>query len=447
MLPNKHPLLAAFALLGSVLLSAVGCAESTAPSAGEETADAADALRGRHRDRRPGRPQHSKGTARNPVNVQLGPRPYYLVDNMEESALKRELQSCSEGPFHKTDFSIGHRGAPLQFPEHTKESYEAAARMGAGILECDVTFTKDRELVCRHSQCDLHTTTNILAIPELAAKCTQPFTPADPATGAPASAACCTSDITLAEFKTLCGKMDASNPKATTVDEYLGGTASWRTDLYSTCGTLLTHAESIDLFSKLGTKFTPELKAASVAMPYDGDYTQEAYAQQLIDEYKAAGISPRNVFAQSFNLNDVLYWIANEPRFGKQAVYLDDRVDVAGGYDIAVASMRDIAGQNVRIIAPPMWALVTLDAAGKIIPSDYAIAAKAAGLDLITWTIERSGPLAGGGGYYYQSITDAIDNDGDLFTLLDVLAQNVGIRGIFSDWPATVTYYANCKGL
>ena len=25
-----------------------------------------------------------------------------------------------------------------------------------------VTFTKDRELVCRHAQCDLHTTTNIL---------------------------------------------------------------------------------------------------------------------------------------------------------------------------------------------------------------------------------------------------------------------------------------------
>jgi len=44
-----------------------------------------------------------------------------------------------------------------------------AGGMGAGIIECDVTFTKDRELVCRHSQCDLHTTTNILTVPELAA--------------------------------------------------------------------------------------------------------------------------------------------------------------------------------------------------------------------------------------------------------------------------------------
>ncbi len=41
----------------------------------------------------------------------------------------------------------------------------------------------------------------------------------------PASAECRTSDITLAEFKTLRGKMDASNPRARTVAEYLGGTA------------------------------------------------------------------------------------------------------------------------------------------------------------------------------------------------------------------------------
>ncbi|MGC4091176.1 MAG: glycerophosphodiester phosphodiesterase family protein [Polyangiaceae bacterium] len=143
------------------------------------------------------------------INVQLGPRPYYLVEDMDESPLKDKLASCSEKEQKPSDFSIGHRGAALQFPEHTKESYQAAARMGAGIIECDVTFTKDRQLVCRHSQCDLHTTTNILATP-LAAKCSQPFSPADPATGKPASANCCTSDITLAEFKTLCGKMDGA---------------------------------------------------------------------------------------------------------------------------------------------------------------------------------------------------------------------------------------------
>ena len=49
--------------------------------------------------------------------------------------------------------------------------------------------------------------------------------------------------------------------------------------------------------------------------------------------------------------------------------------------------------------------------------------------------------------FYYQTTLDAIHNDGDMYTTLDVLAQDVGIKGIFSDWAATVTYYANCMGL
>ena len=396
-----------------------------------------------------------KNGARGP-SIQLGPRPYFLVQDMDDSDLKKELQQCSEGPFKRTDFSISHRGAALQLPEHTQESYLAAARMGAGILECDVTFTSDRELVCRHSQCDLHTTTNILAIPELAAKCSEPFSPAkfDPVTGErteAASAKCCTSDISLAEFKTLCGKMDASDPNATTVEEYLGGTANYRTDLYATCGTVLSHAESIALFKDLGVKMTPELKSPSVAMPYAGDYTQEDYAQQMIDEYKAAGVHPRRVFAQSFNLEDVRYWIANEPQFGKQAVYLDGRYKDPpfdhtdpGTWS---PSMVDLAAEGVNIIAPPMWMLLAREANGRIVPSTYAQAAKSAGLGMIAWTLERSGFLKDGGGWYYQTVGKAINNDGDMLDVLDVLAMDVGVIGVFSDWPATVSYYANCKKL
>ena len=48
---------------------------------------------------------------------------------------------------------------------------------------------------------------------------------------------------------------------------------------------------------------------------------------------------------------------------------------------------------------------------------------------------------------FSASINDAIDNDGDKYEVLDVLARDVGIRGMFSDWPASVTYYANCMGL
>ena len=315
----------------------------------------------------------------------------------------------------------------------------AAARMGAGILECDVTFTKDRELVCHHSQCDLHTTTNILLTP-LAAKCSEPFTPAefDPDSGKvikPASAKCCTNDITLEEFKSLCGKMDAFDATATTVQEFVDATANWRTDLYSTCGTVISHAESIELFKELGAKMTPELKSPSVKMPYEGDYTQEDYAQQMIDEYKAAGVPPQDVWAQSFNQGDVLYWIDKEPKFGKQAVFLDGRYnDVTFDHTRPGTwnpSMTQLAKNGVKIIAPPMWMLLKVNSRGKIVPSTYAKRARAAGLDIITWTLERSGPLKNGGGWYYQTVKKVTNNDGDMYVVLDVLARDVGILGIF----------------
>ena len=382
-----------------------------------------------------------------PASVQLGPRPFYLVQDMDEGALKDKLLACQQGPFEPSTWSIGHRGAPLQFPEHTRESYTAAALMGAGIMECDVTFTKDRELVCRHAQNDLHTTTDILAS-ELGERCTTPFAAASD--DADAKAECRTSDITLAEFRTLNGKMDAANPKAGNVEDYMNATAGWRTDLYASRGTLMTHAESIALFKQLGVKFTPELKSPSVEMPFEGDYTQQMYAQQLIDEYKEAGIDPGDVFPQSFSLDDVLYWIENEPEFGRQAVYLDGRYEQDGFSHMDAVTwkpgMAELKAKGVNYIAPPMWVLVTAEN-GKIAPSAYAREAKAAGLNIISWTAERSGLLRDGGGWYYQSVSDVTNNDGDVFTLLNVLHEDVGIVGLFSDWPATTTYYANCMGI
>lgn len=386
------------------------------------------------------------------ATVQLGPRPFFLVDEMSEGPLKQELQACAatRRSYRPTAFSIGHRGAPMQFPEHTRESYMAAARMGAGVVECDVAFTKDKELVCRHAQNDLHTTTNILATP-LAAKCTQPFVPAtyDDAGNllSPARAECRTSDITLAEFKTLRGKMDASNTRARTAQEYLGGTATWRTDLYAgpTSGTLMSHAESIELFKQLGVQMTPELKFPVVPMPFDG-FTQEDYARKLIDEYKAAGVSPRRVWPQSFHQPDVLYWVRNTPAFGRQAVFLDDANTVA---DLpGAAELAQYKADGIRIVAPPTFALLTVNPAGQIVPSQYAMDAKAAGLDIITWTLERSGLLAdGNNGFYFQTFDSAIQREGDVFLALDVMARQIGVLGVFADWPATVSFYANCTGL
>lgn len=382
--------------------------------------------------------------------AELGPRPFYLVDQMKDGPLKDELAKC-KGPFTTKNFSISHRGAPLQFPEHTREGYIAAARMGAGVMECDIAFTKDLQLVCRHAQCDLHTTTDILARPELASKCSKGFEPADPAAGRKASAKCCTSDLTLAEFKSLHPKMDGADTNATTVEGYINGTPSWRTDLYVDRATLVTHKEYIELVKSLRLKFTPELKGPEVPMPFEGKYTQEDYAQQAINEYKEAGVDPRDVYPQSFHLADVEYWLKAEPAFGAQAVFLDGRDEEDKAFDNMKPetwkpSMQELAAKGVKILAPPLWMLVTAKD-GKIVPSVYAEEAKKAGLGLITWSLERSGPLTSGGGYYYQSIKSITDRDGDTLALLDVLAKQIGVIGVFSDWPATTTFYANCMKL
>ncbi|MEL7098904.1 MAG: glycerophosphodiester phosphodiesterase family protein [Pseudomonadota bacterium] len=378
--------------------------------------------------------------------ITYGPRPAFLISQMDPSPLKDELMACMGQTPSVSKFSIGHRGAPLLFPEHTVESNVAAAQMGAGILECDVTFTADEELVCRHAQNDLHTTTTILAS-DLAETCVTPFSAASGDT--PATAECRTSEITLAQYKTLTPKMDAANRAATTVEEYLDGTAGWRTDLFVDNAQIMTHAESIALFDSLGADFTPELKTPSVDMPFNG-FSQQDYAQKLVDEYKAAGIAPSRVWLQSFNLEDVLYWIEAEPEFGAQAVYLMDEYNIEGYSPMDASTwpntMAELKAMGVNYIAPPTWMLVTTEGE-EIVPSLLATEAKAAGLEIITWTVERSGPLASGGGWYYQSVKDVTDNDGAVFELIDALAMDVGVIGIFSDWPATVTYYANCKGL
>jgi glycerophosphoryl diester phosphodiesterase len=302
-------------------------------------------------------------------------------------------------------------------------------------------------------------------VPELAAKCSQPFLSAEfDASGKrtkEASALCCTSDLTLEEFKSLKSKMDAFDPNAATAQAFQGGTANWRTDLYATGGTLLSHKESIKLIKSLGAKFTPELKGANpdsrvkvtLDQVFGPDDAQKHYAQAMIDDYKEAHISPKDVFAQSFNLADILYWIEHEPEFGEQAVYLDD-ANIPSELP-TLAELQSYAAKGVKIVAPPMWALLAVDDNGQIVPSQYAMNAKDAGLDIITWTLERSGriveevlPTKGTSSpsFYYQTTLDALDNDGDILVTLHALAK-IGILGIFSDWSATVTFYANCMDL
>jgi glycerophosphoryl diester phosphodiesterase len=387
--------------------------------------------------------------------ISLGPRPFYLLDQLRAGPLRTQLETCRGGPFQPTRFSIGHRGAPLQFPEHTRASYLAAARMGAGTLECDVTFTQDRQLVCRHAQCDLATTTNILET-SLARGCVEPFEPAriNQLTGeleAAAHALCCTSDFTWAELQTLETKMDAFDARATTLSAYVRGTPSWRSDLYSNGDHILSHDASIRLFRSLNTAMTPELKSPSVPMPFRDIYSRVDYARAIVDAYRNARIPPSDVFLQSFDLNDHREWMAYAPEYARNAILgVGPSPD---GKTQTLAYIDSLRRAGIRTVAPPVSMLLTLDEAGEMVATGFAQDLREAGLEIVAWTLERSGRVQKGRvegsvfDFYLGSVLPSLDNDGDLYRVIHALNVHVGVRAIFSDWPATVTYYANCLGL
>ncbi len=393
-----------------------------------------------------------------PAPIDPGPRALALLDQLEAGPLRDRLETCREGPFRATTFSIGHRGAPLHYPEHTAESYAAAARMGAGVLECDVTFTADRALVCRHSQCDLATTTNILETP-LASTCRAPFRPAeiDAETGAllqAASATCCTSELSLDDFRSLRGRHDRVDRSATTVEAFLAPSAprlGGARDAGVATGTLLTHAESVALFDRLGVAMTPELKASELPEDTLVDYPRRDQARDLIDAYRRAGIPPARVFPQSFDLGDLEIWRDLAPDYAERAVWLDGRRP--DGPTPALAEFQALREAGLRIIAPPLSWLLRATPSGAIVASEYARRARRAGLDIIAWTLERSGPIEPGRvdgrdrDFYLSPILSALRNDGDVYRILAALHEDVGVRGVFSDWPAAPTYYASCVGL
>jgi glycerophosphoryl diester phosphodiesterase len=185
-------------------------------------------------------------------------------------------------------------------------------------------------------------------------------------------------------------------------------------------------------------------------MPFHG-YTQQQYAQDFVDAFRKKNIDFSRVWPQSFLYDDVVFWLNNDHEFGKQAIYLqefDTPADLAAG--MKNLSIAKAAGVN--IIGPAIPMLVTVGGPDNksIVPSEYAKAIKANGLDIIAWTFERSGPLAtvkSREEYYFNSIANITYYDGQYYDLLDVLANQIGIKGLFTDWAATVTYFANCFGL
>lgn len=138
----------------------------------------------------------------------------------------------------------------------------------------------------------------------------------------------------------------------------------------------------------------------------------------MIQEYIDAGVAPSDVYPQSFLIDDVEYWVANTPEFGEQGVYLTFSLN-------NVPTPAEIVEKGINIIAP-IYPLLVTKSGDEVIATDYANEIKESGLDIITWTIERQ----------YTDYNE--------LEVVNVLKNDINAIGIFSDWPATVTFVDNC---
>tara|TARA_B100000945_G_scaffold103828_1_gene82042 strand:+ start:139 stop:879 length:741 start_codon:yes stop_codon:yes gene_type:complete len=245
------------------------------------------------------------------------------------------------------------------------------------------------------------------------------------------------SDITLKEFKSLCGRADRIDLRAVAVDQYLRDRPPLHPGItQAECGTLLSHKESISLIGKRGRKYIPELKKMDAVSLRAMGLSLEQYADLLLEEYRNLEVEASTVFPQSFDLRVVDHWLTRHPDYANNVIFLDGR----GRNPLFLPSRRDmdeLFRRGLRYIAPPIPMLLRQDDEGNLRETNYARYAIQSGLKLITWTMEsRLSDIAG------------FSNQGsDRLLVLDALHQRAQVSGVFSDWPATVTRYANCMGL
>ena len=157
----------------------------------------------------------------------------------------------------------------------------------------------------------------------------------------------------------------------------------------------------------------------------------------------STGIDPSEVWPQSFYVDDVIYWVKNTD-FGDQAVALHEVNETETEYRALHKMLQE---NGVKVVAPPLFMMVEYDETSELgmAASPYGASAKENGLSIIAWSLERDSPALDG--WYWSTLLDLNRTVGDNLALLHVLSEEVGVMAVFSDWPATTTFYANCMGL
>ncbi|CAE8642701.1 unnamed protein product [Polarella glacialis] len=412
--------------------------------------------------------------------------------------LRDAIAQC-ERPLAFTERAIGHRGAPLVAPEESLASWQIGARSGAGYLECDASVTKDLELTCRHSNCDLDSTTDLVTNhPDLNAKCRVPFVPGS---GMPAT--CCTFDFTMKELSRLCAIMENEvNKSATVASEYLIGFPGFRSNATGNvkCHKVESYAFYLKLLKKSGFHAIPELKDTWNSRTEDFLKSKGKNIYWLADKFanmlQTAGFKPWPQegkkshpgtlygIMQTFDYRLAEHWKTTRPKMMVEYMWQVPPPEGAncsdgnGDYNGPSGPGGDCGGEKllqhlnqlgVNMFSPPIRTLLASGPGRTIVPSATAKILKEMNVESIgSWSLERQGCSPKPDGPNAQPPTAALEasslapcwdpdawyystTDGrstwqhlDVLPILDALFKKVGIRSMFSDYPATVAAYANC---
>merc|ERR1712014_99319 len=117
----------------------------------------------------------------------------------------------------------------------------------------------------------------------------------------------------------LCAEMEATTFNAVNTSQYMGrigSTPDWRTNMYAySCAETMSLRDQIELVDSMDPNFNAEAKTPEIPMPFEGDYTQTDFIQQIVDTFEGEGIDADRVWLQSFLDDDIYYWLDNAPDF------------------------------------------------------------------------------------------------------------------------------------
>jgi glycerophosphoryl diester phosphodiesterase len=328
-----------------------------------------------------------------------------------------------------------HRGASALRPEHTLAAYSQAIADGADIIEPDLVSTRDGILVARHEN-EIGGTTDVSAIPQFAERRVTKTIDGIPVTG------WFTEDFTLAELKTLRARerIPANRPANVAYDGQFQ---------------IPTLQEVIDLVKQESKKqnriigIYPETKHPtyfkSIGLPME---------KRLVDLLHANGYRGKAaaVFIQSFevaNLKElrtltdmrIVQLIDNpkNPPASNGAPRNAPYDFVAAGSKrtyadlVTPAGLREIASY-ADVVAPYKEVIIPRTAANELgTPTSLVADAKAAGLQVHTWTLRPENPFLPVS--LRKPDIASLSQRGDSVAEIQAYLK-AGIDGFFKDDPA-----------